>query len=481
MNEPLVFGTDGWRDVIAERFTFANLSRAAQAYAHCLKNAGQTRVLIGYDTRFLGPAFARRAAQVMAANGLEALVSESYLPTPAFSFAVKALGAGGGVMLTASHNPPAYQGFKLKGSYGGTATPDIYRAVAEATENLTQEDVARFDPRQHDIGGFDIREAYYQGLADLVDTELLRGFQGRLVHEAMGGAGTGWLSGFFAWLGRSEVVHELHPEPHPLFYGVNPEPIASNLGVARAYAEAHETSLIVATDGDGDRLGAVLPDGRFFNSHQIFAVLLDHLVAKGEGGRVVKTFTVSRVVERLAASRGLEVVETPVGFKYIVDEMLAGSVLIGGEESGGIGVAAHLPERDGIANSLLLLESILLSGQGLAERFASLEQEVGWSHAYDRLDLHLEGSLQEGNALKDRVMRSLETPPERFAGRALESVERLDGVKLNLAGGAWLMFRSSGTEPVLRIYCEAPDERAVASILEAARDFVKATGERSAH
>ena len=212
----------------------------------------------------------------------------------------------------------------------------------------------------------------------------------------------------------------------------------------------------------------MLPGGDYFNSHQIFAVLLDLMSQKGYSGKVVKTFTVSRIIERLAHARGLEVQETPVGFKYIVDAMLSESVLIGGEESGGIGVAGWLPERDGIANSLLMLEAVVKAGKPLREIFAELEREADWRHAYNRLDLHL-----HGNHLKEAVMRALDTPPERFAGRDITSVERRDGVKLNLGEDAWLLFRPSGTEPVLRVYCEAPDDEAVKEILGRARAFVE--------
>jgi phosphomannomutase len=455
--DPLVFGTDGWRDVIAERFTYANVARAAAAYAEHLLDAGGKRVLVGFDTRFGGQAFAQVAGQVLAAHGLEVLVSQDYLPTPAFSFAVRHLQADGGVMLTASHNPPQYHGFKLKGPYGGTASPATY----EDTARRVGERVPTWDSQRR-LESFDTREAYYRALSELVSSDTLAQLPGVLVHDAMGGAATGWLAGFFAWLGLGDKVRELRPEPHPLFYGVNPEPIAHNLAAATAYARAHPTAFIAATDGDGDRIGVVLPGGAFFNSHQVFAVLLDHLSSQGQTGTVVKTVTVSRLIERLAAARGLSVVETPVGFKYITEAMLTGGVLIGGEESGGIGVPAHLPERDGIANALLLAEALVRSGEGLGERFARLERELGWQHAYDRLDLHL-----SGNALKQAVLAALTGPPATWAGRHVESVETSDGVKLNLEGGAWLMFRPSGTEPLLRVYCEAQDGEAVQNLLRA--------------
>ncbi len=466
----LIFGTDGWRDIIGDKYTFANVARVAQAYANYLEEEGASKVVVGYDTRFNGELFAERVAQVLAANGLEVLLSKSYLPTPALSFAVKYYDAGGGVMLTASHNPPAYHGFKLKGPYGGTATATIYEAVSSQVDTLRHEDVAVFDDAQHRIERFDVRKPYFDALAELVDVDALRAFNGTLVHDAMGGAAATWLARFFKHTKLKNIsLHEVHAVPNPTFYGVNPEPLPHNLGSAIAVMRDSNAVFATATDGDGDRLGLVLPGGTFFNSHQIFAVLLDVLYQKGFRGKVVKTFTVSRIVERLAEQRGLELAETPVGFKHIVDAMLREEILVGGEESGGIGVAGHIPERDGIANSLLLLEAVVMSGQPLAERFAALEREVDWRHAYDRLDLKL-----SGNALKDAVLGSLGDPPKTFAERDVTSTETRDGVKLNLSGNAWVLFRASGTEPLLRIYCEAASDDEVKGILAAAQAFVEA-------
>ena len=466
--DTLKFGTDGWRDVIADKFTFANVSRAAQAYADYLNEGANHKVVVGYDTRFNAPLFGRRVAEVLAANGLDVYLSKSFLPTPALSFAVKHYGAAGGVMLTASHNPPPYLGFKLKGAYGGTATETIYRAISQKTNNVTIGDVRLFDKAKHTIKPFDVRNDYYAALEKLSNLDVLTTLNIPIFHEAMGGSGTGWLAGFFESVGLGAKVKDLHPNPDPMFYGVNPEPIDSNLGIAIEKMKDVPKGIVIATDGDADRIGVVLPGGTFFNSHQIFAVLINQLYQKGLRGKIVKTFTVSRVVERLAEARDLEIIETPVGFKYIVDAMLEDTVLIGGEESGGIGFSEHLPERDGIANGLLLLEAIATSGKGLAELFSDIEGEVGWQHAYDRLDLHL-----SGNELKDAVMGSLKNPPEKIAGRRVESAETLDGVKLNLSGKAWLMFRPSGTEPVLRIYCEAQSPEEVRGILQAADAFVK--------
>ncbi|GEM90452.1 phosphoglucomutase/phosphomannomutase family protein [Oceanithermus desulfurans] len=462
--DELRFGTDGWRDVIADRYTFANVARVAQATADYVASTGGGRVVVGYDTRFLSDRFAAHVAGVIAANGLEAQLAKGYLPTPVTSFAVVRQEAAAGVMITASHNPPEYNGYKLKGPYGGSATPEIYDGMIRRLDATPAK-----APDPGAVRTFDLREVYYDRIGEIVDLESLRAYSGALYHDAMGGAGGGWLAGFVKHAGLALDLRELHGVPHPLFYGVHPEPIPQNLVTLRAVMSAEKDPVFAAvTDGDADRIGAVLAGGVYFNSHQIFAVLLRHLHRKGLRGRVVKTFSVSQVVDRLAEKLGLEVVTTPVGFKYITDEFLKGDVLIGGEESGGIGVAGHIPERDGLLNALLLLESVVTSGRSLGEQFAEIEELVGLKHAFDRLDLKVASP-----EARDEVMKRLhEAPPERVGRFVVERVETLDGVKLHLAGGAWLLFRPSGTEPLLRIYCEAEDTGTVKHVLKEARKLV---------
>lgn len=472
--DELQFGTDGWRDVIAERFTFANLRRAAGGYAEHLLAHGGKRALVGYDTRFLGRSFAMTAAAVLHEAGIETAVSASYLPTPALSFAVKHYGAAGGVMITASHNPYEYSGFKLKGAYGGSATSGVYQDVAARVARRTAGDGPglRAPAAIPGVESFDVRDAYYEALAGLLDLELLAGGPLRLLHDPMGGAGAGWLTGFARHSGLDLTIEEIRGRPDPLFHGVNPEPIPANLepvvGRMRSTAGAAAARFAACTDGDADRIGVVLPGGGYFNSHQIMAVLVEHLSARGGSGSVVKTFTVARVVERLARLRGLTVIETPVGFKHVVDELLKGNVLVGGEESGGIGVGGHVPERDGLANALLLLEAEVAAGLPLAEIFAGIERETGWRHAYDRRDVTL-----TDRRLLERVMAELAGPVAEFAGLRVAGIERLDGVKLNLEDGSWTLFRASGTEPLLRLYSEAADDAAVARNLGAAEALVQ--------
>ena len=472
--ERLAFGTDGWRALIGDGFTHANLGRAAQAYAEHVLERGGGLVLVAHDTRFAGARFARLAADVLAANGLEVALHVGPLPTPVLSFAVRHLGAVGGVMLTASHNPPEWQGFKLKGAYGGTALDAVYRDVERRAAAIAEGAVRR-GARPAAIAPFDVRENYYTHVATLVDVERLRRGTGRIVHDAMGGAGGGWVAGFARWAGIGVEIEELRAKPDPTFDGVHPEPLPAHLARTRALlADRPGARFAAVTDGDADRIAAVLPDGRFFDPHEVFAILLDALDRRGGPGAVAKTFTVSRLIERLAAARGREVIETPVGFKHLVEPLRHGGVLIAGEESGGIGVAGHVPERDGILNSLLLLEAELAAGEPLAARFAALERETGWRHAYERLDLRL-----QGDGLPQRVAEALAVDPGTFAGVAVVDVERRDGVKLNLEGNRWILFRASGTEPMLRVYAEGPDDEAVAGLLGAATSFVDALAAQS--
>jgi phosphomannomutase len=463
--EELTFGTDGWRALVGDGFTHVAVARAARAYAAQVRDDGGGSVLVAHDTRFGGERFAAVVAATLHEEGLEVAWHRGPLPTPVLSFAVRHTGAAGGVMLTASHNPPEYQGFKIKGPYGGTALDASYRDVARRVGPPAD---APPPAAARGLPSFDVREAYFRQLAGLVDVEALRQVDGRVVHDAMGGAAGGWIRGFLGWVGAAVEVDGLREAPDPNFDGVAPEPLPANLARTRAYLRSRPGArFAVCTDGDGDRLAAVLPDGRFFDPHQVFAVLLDLLDRRGGPGDVVKTFTVSRVVERLAVARGRAVRETPVGFKHLVEALRSGEALIAGEESGGIGIRGHVPERDGILGGLLLLEAEALSGEPLAERFAALEAEAGWRHAYERVDLRLEGP-----GLVDRVADALALDPASFAGLEVASVERLDGVKLNLVGDRWVLFRPSGTEPVLRLYVEGPTDDAVAALVAGARAFV---------
>ena len=456
------FGTDGWRALIADEFTTANVARVAQAHAQYLLRLGTPSVVIGYDTRFAGRLFAETAAKVMAANSLEVYLTKTFVPTPVLSHAVKHLGAGGGVMMTASHNPAGYNGYKVKGSYGGSATPAIVGKIETQLEQLKP--IPTFDPSQHRIHDLEPTDAYFASIATLLDLETLRGFTGTLVHDAMGGAGAGYLERFARYAGLPLKVINIRGVPDPMFYGVNPEPVSQNLEPLIAFMRDQDAMTVATiTDGDADRVGAMLSSGVLFNSHQIFCVLLEHLYRKGFRGSVVKTFSTTQMIDALAHNRNLELLETPIGFKYITDAMLEGDVLIGGEESGGIGVKGHIPERDGILNSLLLLEAVASSGKPLAALFHQLELETSIIHAYDRIDHKLEQPISTNDLKKQLEGITV------FAGQRVQSVSDKDGIKLTLEGNAWVLFRASGTEPVLRLYCEGPDMVLVKQSLAAAQ------------
>jgi phosphomannomutase len=467
---PIKFGTDGWRDIIAEDFTYENIRTVARAHAQALRSGGGQAVVIGFDTRFQGPNFARVVAETMTEAGLDVWLADAYLPTPALSFAAVHLGAAGGVMITASHNPPLYSGYKIKGSYGGSATPEVVHQIEQALV-----DPQPYSGPTGQIRPLDIQDAYFEQLDRQLDLSAMRAYRGTVYHDAMGGAAAGWLSEYVRSRNLGFELREVHGEPTPLFNGVNPEPIPQNLGVLMNLL-AGETGLTfgVVTDGDADRVGAVTAGGAFFNSHQIFAVLIKHLYGRGVRGRVVKTVSGSRVIELLTRKLGLELLETPVGFKYITDAFLEGqaderlAVMIGGEESGGLSSRGHIPERDGLLNSLLMIEAVAMSGRSLTELFADIEAEVGFRHVYDRNDLHLRAGFDKARLLSEAALY------EEVAGHPVESVNTRDGVKLNLAGGASAMFRASGTEPVVRVYVEAQSAADVKAILDEATSRVKA-------
>lgn len=467
------FGTDGWRAVIAKEFTFDNVARVAQALADVWSReaAGElaTRpVMVGFDTRFLSKQFARCAAEVMAANGFKVILSDRACSSPAISWSVKEHGALGAIMLTASHNPPEYNGFKIKAHYGGSASPELTHRIEAALEGGRA-------PKAYDgeaIATFDPRAGYFAQLERMVDARAIARANLSVLHDPMYGAGAGYLRAILEKAGMA--LTELHGEPNPGFGGTNPEPIAPNLSelasLTRQTAQEHHLTVGLAVDGDADRVGAVDATGEFVNSHQILSLILQHLVEeKGWTGGVIRTFSTSRMVEKMAKAYGLPLFETPIGFKYICDLMVSQDILLGGEESGGIGIKNHLPERDGILCSLLLLEIMAKHQATLGELIARLEERFG-PHKYDRIDLHL-----ADNAAKDRALASLKAqPPASFAGHAVAGLETLDGVKFNFEDGAWLLFRASGTEPLLRIYSEAPTHDQVRGLLEAGRAF--ATG-----
>lgn len=457
------FGTDGWRAVIAEDFTFANVARVAQATADYWTaqpvSGTERKVIVGYDRRFFSDKFARCSAEVLAANGFQVLLTPEPTPTPSVSFAVKDHRAVGGVMITASHNPPAFNGFKLKSHYGGSSDSDTCKAVEGFLDQNPVRSMKLDEAIQTKRASVeDVRPAHFGALKKLVDFKLIAKSKLRFAHEALFGVGAGCFEQLLA--GTSCKVTTLNGRHDVLFGGINPEPIEANYSRSQAFLRKHPHDLCLVTDGDADRVGGMDGRGNYLTTHNLICLLLHHLVANRKGrGRVVKALTTTSMVDKMCAAHGLELVETGVGFKYICAEMLKGDVLLGAEESGGIGFPNHIPERDGIAAGLMLLEMLAVERVSLNKLIAKLEKEFG-PHRYGRIDTHF--PLEKRAALMDYLKHN---PPPRLLRSPLADVKSFDGVKFVARDGSWLMLRGSGTEPILRIYAEAASDTGAQSLL----------------
>jgi phosphomannomutase len=463
---PIHFGTDGWRAVISDTFTFSNLRMVAQAIADALRagnwneglpiseDVNPNRIVIGFDTRFLSDRYAIDVGRVLAANGFTVHLAQSDAPTPAISFAVKHLHAYGGVMITASHNAPRYNGVKLKAAYGGSALPEQCRRVEVYLNdneerargpNLMEYELAR---QTNLIQRFNPLIAYYDHLRSLINFDAIAEHPPRVVVDSMYGSGRGVIKGILQGTGCE--VHEIRAEMNPGFGGVHPEPIGQYLDALAGAVGKGLGDLGLATDGDADRIGAMDGRGNFVDPHKIMALALRYLVEeRGWRGPIVRTVSTTRMIDRLADRYGLPVYETPVGFNYIADYMLKESVLIGGEESGGISIRGHIPEGDGIMMGLLLLEIVASSRTSLHELVEDLLNDVGPAY-YRRTDLRLSRPVAK-QQMTDRLVA---TAPSQIGGEKIEDVSTIDGVKYLIQDGSWLLIRPSGTEPVLRVYAE---------------------------
>lgn len=455
------FGTDGWRAVISEDFTYQNVRLVAQAIADYVLEIsnGSPTIVIGYDTRFLSNVYAGECAGVLAANGIKVLLADEVTPTPAVSFAVKNRSCDGGIMVTASHNPYQYNGIKFKANYGGSALPDIISRI-ESKLNLNE---PRTIPLEEAVAAgaveyFNCEEEYFDQLRSMVDLAKITQAGLKVVIDPMHGAGSGVIKKLLSTEGMD--IFEVRGDQNPLFGGVNPEPIRPNLQVLVDSVACRKADAGFATDGDADRVGAIDANGQFINPHVIYALLFRYLVTsrKWTGG-VVKTFSTSQMIDKLANKYKMPIYETPIGFKYICELFLSEDILLGGEESGGIGFKNHVPERDGILSSLLLMEVMAEYGKPLHVIIDELMQEVGY-HYYDRVDLHLTPKV------KNNAFRALkENRPREFAGIKISEILTLDGTKYMLEDGSWILFRASGTEPVIRIYAEGGSVKTVGKLL----------------
>jgi alpha-D-glucose phosphate-specific phosphoglucomutase len=475
---PIHFGTDGWRAVISDTFTFHNLRLVSQAIADAVRserwNAGVPlpetadphKMVVGFDTRFLSDRYAADVARVLAGNGFTVYLAQSDAPTPAISFSVRHLGAIGGVMITASHNAPRYNGVKLKAAYGCSALPEQCRHVEVYLNDNEQRGRG---PNQMDfdqarqaglIQRFNPLPAYYDHLRKLINFDAIAENPQRVVVDSMFGSGRGVIKGILQGTGCE--VQEIRGELNPGFGGVHPEPIARYLGALASAISAGMGELGLATDGDGDRTGAMDGRGNFVDPHKIMALSLRYLVeTRGWKGPVVRTVSTSRMIDRLAERYGLPMYETPVGFNHIADYMLKGDVLIGGEESGGISFRGHIPEGDGAIMGLLLLEIVATAGVSLYELVEDLLKQVGPAF-YQRTDLRLNHPVA-----KNEMSRLLvDEAPASIGGEAVDGITTIDGVKYLIADGSWLLIRPSGTEPVLRVYAEGRTPSMVRALLD---------------
>jgi len=462
MNLPIKFGTDGWRGIIADTFTFENVRHAAQATAEYFDSVKGTErgVFIGFDGRFQSTEFARSAAEVFAGNGFRTVLMDRVYPTPYVSFEVRRRKFAGGVVITASHNPSSFNGFKVKAHFGGSATPAITAAIEK---NLGRSPILQSTKGIERTGPEDF---YFDHLRSLLDWDRISRSRLKVVVDSMHGSGGTILESMLA--GTSCIVETMRGVPDPLFAGISPEPMMPQLAPLAARVVQSGSHIGVANDGDADRLGIIAENGQFVSTLQVLPLLLLHAYrTKGWRGAVVRTVSQSLIVPRIATSLGLTNYECPIGFKNIGDLMLQQDILIGGEESGGIGLSRHMPERDGIFLNLLMLDLLAVSGKKPTELIRDMWKEFGEFH-FGRRDLHI--PIEAGLA----VVQTLKSaPPAGFAGRKVESVGTLDGSKVFLEKDSWILFRQSGTEPLLRVYCEAPSMAAVDEILAAGLRFVE--------
>lgn len=467
------FGTDGWRGIIADDFTFENVRRVATAIAnYVLKNEDSKRgVLVAYDTRFGSRRFAEIVSETLASAGLWVRLANDYTPTPALSYSVKHLGAAGGVMVTSSHNPYTWNGIKYKASYGGSGAPAIMKKIeAELDASLPKTSAGRVEE-------IDFKPDYVAAITKFADLDLIARANFNFLIDCMYGAGRNVLSGIFS---ERKIRHvQIRAEVNPLFPGINPEPIEPHVRAAEEAVVREKCHAGFITDGDADRIGAVTENGEFVDAHKCYAVLLQWLLEyKKWPGAITRAFNTTGMLDRIAARYHRELIEHGIGFKYVCDVVLSGKeVLIGGEESGGIGIPRHLPERDGILNSLLLANAMAESGKTLGQLVDYLQTTYG-PHYFGRKDMHVNDEIKQS-----AITRATAGSTDRIGSFRITRKSDLDGIKLfldtpaentNGARGAdtWVLLRASGTEPLLRVYSEAASPQAVKEILCAAEKFV---------
>jgi len=471
----IVFGTDGWRALIAREFTFSNVGLVAHAVAETSQEKAPmlTRMIVGYDRRFLSQRFAQTVAAVYVEHGYEVLFAQQYYPTPALSWAAKfETGVAGATVITASHNPPEWNGFKFKEPFGGSATPDTTKAFEARILKLQKKEVEPPDPeaflralKQGKIKEFNPMAKYAEALCRQVNVDAIRKVTNTVGLDVMYGSASSHFVTILRSLGVR--VEELHGDENPGFHGTAPEPIAKNLGELCANVKNNHWACGLATDGDADRLGAVDEKGDYFTTQQILSVVYWHmLVNRKKKWNIARSGSTTRMVDLLAKRAGMKSFETPVGFKYIAEKMIQGEAQIGGEESGGIGIIDHIPERDGLLTGLLLLEILGTTGKGLRTIYEKICKEER-PYYFTRYDIHL--TPEQAQSVIERLKSN---PPQAWDNRSVENLLTLDGFKFYLKDGGWVLIRPSGTEPIFRLYAEAESIEASEKLIEKAKAFV---------
>jgi phosphomannomutase len=465
---PIAFGTDGWRGVIAEDFTFANVRIVAHAIARYVVRGEDARkgVLIGYDHRFASDRFASAVAETISATGTPIWLADKPCPTPAISLLVRQRQAAGGIVITASHNPYRWNGIKYKASYGSSALPSIVAQIESELEKVLRDGVPPLPPRKELIHSLEPRAPYLDTIEKLIDWQRLRDARFRLLCDPMYGSAAGLLHELFT---RNGVAcDEIRGTRDPRFAGIHPEPIEPHIDAARQAVRSGKYDAAFCADGDGDRIGAIDRDGSFITPHQILALLVWHLAGtRNLPGDIAKTFSVTKLIDKLATKFGRKLHEVPIGFKYICELMLEQNILIGGEESGGIGTSLYLPERDATVSALLLAELMAWHRKSLGELVRALHSEFGEYH-YGRVDLDLKPGQKEraiAHFSAAKLKKLLDWPVVRR--------EDLDGIKLYLGEIGWVMVRASGTENLLRVYSETSKQETTRRVLSAVAEIVK--------
>ncbi|TVR12898.1 MAG: phosphoglucomutase/phosphomannomutase family protein [Balneolaceae bacterium] len=463
---PIKFGTDGWRAIIAEGYTFENLNIVSQATAAWIseENITNNGVVIGYDARFLSREFAEHAASVFAECGLPVRISDAIVATPVISWAASHFNATG-IVITASHNPPIYNGFKIKAPFGGSASPDQIEAVEKKLKKITEPVSVRPFNHLKKLGlirEMDFAEGYLDVISERIDIDAIKKSGITIGHDPMFGSGSGLLKRLL-----KDQVLEINATRDPLFGGKAPEPMEQNMVQLSAHVLKNGCSLGIANDGDADRIGMVDENGKFVSSHLILSLLAKYLThEKGLTGTIVKTFSTTDMLNKQAKAYGLPIEVTPIGFKYVADKIITGDVLVGGEESGGVSAKGHLPERDGIYIGLLITEMIVKSGKTFSQLVQALFDEFG-NHEYFRRDVHTDDEKKKG-----MIRFCTEKKLKQIAGKNVVEWDMTDGIKHTLEDGSWLLVRQSGTEPVLRIYSEAEDKAVAESLVNATVEWL---------